>query len=161
MKKDGALPWTNLNYLIPYTQECVKNEPSLVKISPVVLEKRIFKFRQYIFTLLILSSLGKECCPWTNLNPLHPRMLCTKFVWNLPSGSREKEKMWSLRQRRRQLTNCDQKSSLMSLAQMSPNIKKKYLKKITWTISFFFFFYNIQLQMCVCVCVCVCACVNL
>ena len=21
---------------------------------------------------------------WTNLNPLHPRMLCTKFVWNWP-----------------------------------------------------------------------------
>ena len=23
---------------------------------------------------------------WTNLNPLHPRMLCAKFGWNWPSG---------------------------------------------------------------------------
>ena len=26
---------------------------------------------------------------WTNLNPLHPRMLCAKFGWNWPSGSEE------------------------------------------------------------------------
>ena len=26
---------------------------------------------------------------WRNLNPLHPRMLCAKFGWNWPSGSRE------------------------------------------------------------------------
>ena len=27
---------------------------------------------------------------WTYVNPLHPRMLCAKFGWNLLSGSREK-----------------------------------------------------------------------
>ena len=27
-----------------------------------------------------------------NLNPLHPRMLCAKFGWNWPSGSREEYK---------------------------------------------------------------------
>ena len=26
---------------------------------------------------------------WTNLNPLHPRMLCAKFGWKWPSGSEE------------------------------------------------------------------------
>ena len=26
---------------------------------------------------------------WTNLNPLHPRMLCAKFGWNWPNGSGE------------------------------------------------------------------------
>ena len=26
---------------------------------------------------------------WTNLNPLHPRMLCAKFGWNWPIGSEE------------------------------------------------------------------------
>ena len=28
---------------------------------------------------------------WTNLNPLHPRMLCVKFGWNWPSGSGEED----------------------------------------------------------------------
>ena len=28
---------------------------------------------------------------WTNLNPLHPRMLCAKFGWNWPSGSGEED----------------------------------------------------------------------
>ena len=28
---------------------------------------------------------------WTNLNPLHPRMLCAKFGWNWPSGSEEED----------------------------------------------------------------------
>ena len=28
---------------------------------------------------------------WTNLNPLHPRMLCAKFGWNWHSGSGEED----------------------------------------------------------------------
>ena len=28
---------------------------------------------------------------WTNMNPLHPRMLCAKFVWNWPNGSGEED----------------------------------------------------------------------
>ena len=28
---------------------------------------------------------------WTNLNPLHPRMLCAKFGWNWLSGSGEED----------------------------------------------------------------------
>ena len=28
---------------------------------------------------------------WTNLNPLHPRMLCAKFRWNWPSCSGEED----------------------------------------------------------------------
>ena len=39
---------------------------------------------------------------WTNLNPLHPRMLCVKFGWNWPSGSEEDENVKSLRQRQQQ-----------------------------------------------------------
>ena len=34
--------------------------PNLVEIVPMVLEKKIFKFYQYIFTILLLSPLGKE-----------------------------------------------------------------------------------------------------
>ena len=28
---------------------------------------------------------------WTNLNPLHPRMLCAKFGWKWPSGSGDED----------------------------------------------------------------------
>ena len=28
---------------------------------------------------------------WTNLNPLHPRILCAKFGWNWPSGFGEED----------------------------------------------------------------------
>ena len=33
--------------------------PSLVEIGPVVLEEKILKFPQYIFTFFLLSALGK------------------------------------------------------------------------------------------------------
>ena len=42
---------------IPFTQGCIV--PSLVEIGPMVMEKKIFKFRQYIFDISELSSLGK------------------------------------------------------------------------------------------------------
>ena len=40
--------------------------------------------------LSVIISPWKRSGPsiWTNLNPLHPRMLCAKFGWNWPSGSR-------------------------------------------------------------------------
>ena len=51
---------------------------------------------------------------WTNLNPLHPGILCAKFSWNWPSGSGEEdENVKSLQTDRptdRQMTG-DQKSS--------------------------------------------------
>ena len=54
--------------------------PSLIEIEPVVLEK-IFKFRQYVFTILLLSPFWKE--DW-NSNSLHPRMHWSRFGWNCP-----------------------------------------------------------------------------
>ena len=40
---------------------------------------------------------------WTNLNPLHLRMLCAKFGWNWSTGSGEEdENVKSLQRRRRQ-----------------------------------------------------------
>ena len=65
----------------------------LVEIGPEVLEK-IFKFCQCIFANLLFSPLGKGRALlniWTNLNPLHPRMLCAKFGWNWSRGSREED----------------------------------------------------------------------
>ena len=60
--------------------------PSLVEIGSVVLEKKIFKFHYFV-----IISPWKRAGPfiWTNLNPLHPRMLCAKFGGNWPSGSGE------------------------------------------------------------------------
>ena len=46
---------------IPFTQECIV--PSLVEIGQVVLENKILKFRQRIFTISLLSLLGKESGP--------------------------------------------------------------------------------------------------
>ena len=60
---------------------------------------------------------------WTNLTPLHPRMLCAKFGWNWPSGSGEEDVNvkslqtdgWTDRRR----TKGDQKISLELSAQVS------------------------------------------
>ena len=59
------------------------------------------------FCYFVIISLGKEPFIWTNLNPLHPRMLCAKFGWNWPSGSGEEDEnvksLWQcLQQRQRQ-----------------------------------------------------------
>ena len=42
---------------VPFTQECFA--PSLIEIAPVVPEKKILKFRQCIFSILLLSPLVK------------------------------------------------------------------------------------------------------
>ena len=76
---------------IPFTQGCFVQR--LVEIGPVVLEKKILKFRQCIFAICVIISPWKRAglFIWTNLNPLHPRMLCAKFSWNRPSGSWEED----------------------------------------------------------------------
>ena len=45
------------------------------------------------FHYFVIISPWKRAGPfiWTNLYPLHPRMLCAKFVWNWPSGSGEED----------------------------------------------------------------------
>ena len=58
--------------------------PSLVEIGPVVLEKRIFKFRYFVI-ISPWKRFGHFI--WRNLNPPHPRMHCAKFGWNRFSGS--------------------------------------------------------------------------
>ena len=55
--------------------------PSLVEIDPVALEKKIFKDFVEVFSLfhnnLPLEKSGAFI--WTNVNLLHPRMLCAMF----------------------------------------------------------------------------------
>ena len=48
---------------IPFTQGCFV--PNLVEIGPVVLEKKIFKFRQSIFATLIRKAHLSLCLRWT------------------------------------------------------------------------------------------------
>ena len=45
------------------------------------------------FRYFLIISPWKRAGPfiWTNLNPLHPRMLCAKFDWNWSSGSGEED----------------------------------------------------------------------
>ena len=42
-----------------------------------------------VFCYIVVISLWKRAGPfiWTNVNPLHPRMICAKFGWNWFSGS--------------------------------------------------------------------------
>ena len=53
--------------------------------------RKIFLNFIYVFSLfrnyLPLERSGPFI--WSNLNPLHPRMLCAKFGWNWPTGSGE------------------------------------------------------------------------
>ena len=76
---------------IPFNQGCFV--PSLVEIDWVVLEKKILKFRQCIFTICVIISSWKRAGPfiWTNWNPLHSRMLCAKIGWNWLSCSGEED----------------------------------------------------------------------
>ena len=59
----------------------------------MVLEKKIFLNFVNVFSLFHNYHIlpWKRAGPfiWTNLNPLHQRMLCAKFSWNWPSGSGE------------------------------------------------------------------------
>ena len=67
---------------------------SLVEIGPVVLEKKILKsFSIYFYYFIMIFPL-RRAWPfiWTNLNPIHPRMFCATFDWNLTSGSGEENK---------------------------------------------------------------------
>jgi hypothetical protein len=53
--------------------------PSLIEFGPVVLEKKIFKNFQCIFSLSLLSPLREGRSPsFKNLNPLPLRMICAK-----------------------------------------------------------------------------------
>ena len=102
-KRTGPFIWTNLGPLYP-RMLCDK----FAWIGPVVLEKIFFEIRQCIFAISVVISPWKKAGPfiWTNLNPLHPRMLCAKFGWNWLSGSREEDKnvksLWQHQQRRQQ-----------------------------------------------------------
>ena len=64
--------------------------PSLVEIGS---GKKIFYFLHCIFHHFIIIFPWKRAGPfiWTNLSPLHSKMLCAKCGWNWLSGSGEED----------------------------------------------------------------------
>ena len=107
------------NWLNSFTHECVVQ--SLVEIGTVVVEKKIFKFRQCIsaFVFVFIS--------YNKLQSLHPRILYLKFVWNWPNGSEDEgENKKNLRRNKDggQRTHFNQNSSLEPSAQVTSILKK-------------------------------------
>ena len=81
LKRAGPFIWTNLNSL-HYRMQGAKF--CWIWLISVLLKKN-FKFRGCIFAIRNYFPL-KMVCPFisTNLNFLHPRLLCSKFGWNWP-----------------------------------------------------------------------------
>ena len=60
-------------------------EKSLIQSTHMIILMLIERRKKPFFYFLIIEWFSI----WTNLNPLHPRMLCAKFGWNWPIGSEE------------------------------------------------------------------------
>ena len=114
-KRAGSFNWINLNSLHPWIiyAKFGWNWPSGSGEEIFVVE-----FINVFFCNFVIISPWKRVGPFirTNLNPLHPRMLCAKFGWNL--GLEKKMKMWKVYDNGKdndinngQRTNFDQKFS--------------------------------------------------
>ena len=84
------------------------------------------------FHYFVIISPSKRVEPfiWTNLNPLHPRMLCAKFGWNWLSGhgsGEEDEYMKSLRQQRQRLQRLQRRQR-----RQRRTTDKFWSEKLTW-----------------------------
>jgi hypothetical protein len=87
-KKAFSFIWSNLNSS-PTPQKSFV--PSLVQIGPVVL-KKIFKWPNPTFTFFYYRPFEEDLADYlNNLNPLYPRIICTKFDWFWPVGSGEED----------------------------------------------------------------------
>ena len=84
----GPFIWTNLNPLHPRLF-CAKFGWNGLSGSR---EEDFLILSMYFYYFVIISP-WKKVGPfiWTNLNPLHPRMLCVKVGWNWPSGPGEED----------------------------------------------------------------------
>ena len=85
-KRAGSFIWTNLNPLHP-RMLCAK----FVWNSASVSGEDDFLISPMCFRCFVIISPWKKAVPfiWTNMIPLHPRMLCAEFGWNWPSGTGE------------------------------------------------------------------------
>ena len=88
LKKGGLLIWTHLNPLHPRIL-CAMFGWNWFSGSG----EEDFLISSMCFLYFIIISPWKRVGPfiWTNLNPLYPRMLCAKFGWNWPRGSRKED----------------------------------------------------------------------
>ena len=87
-KKAGPFVWTNLNSLHP-RMLCAKFGWNWLSGSG---EEDFFVSSMNFYYFVIISPRKRAgLFIWTNLNPLYQRMLCAKFGWNWPSGSREED----------------------------------------------------------------------
>ena len=65
---------------------------SLVEIDQWFWKRKYLNFINVLSLFPNISPWKKERpFMWTNLNSLHPRMLCAQFGWNWPKGSWEEE----------------------------------------------------------------------
>ena len=88
-RRGGSFIWTNLN-LLHSRMLCAKFGWNWLSGSG---EEDFFLISSMYFHYFVIISPCKRAGPfiWTNLNPLHPRMLCAKFGWNWLSGSGEED----------------------------------------------------------------------
>ena len=87
-KRAGPVIWTNLNPLHPRIlwAKFGWNWPrGFGEEDFLILSMYYSLFRNYFPWKRAGSFI------WTNLNPLHPRMICAKVGWNWPSGSGEED----------------------------------------------------------------------
>ena len=86
LKRTWSFIWTNLYPLHP-RMICIQ----LHSIWPSGSGEKNIKCLRPNFTFFVIISPLKRTWPfiWTNLNPLHLKMICTKFDWIWPNCSGE------------------------------------------------------------------------
>ena len=103
--------------------------PSLVEPGPPVLGEKVW---QCIFAILFFFPWKRDWIIWTNLNPLHPRMLCAKFGCSWHCGSGE-DFQFSLF---RYLSPWERECTFILNKLQSPSLKdalcQVYLKSAQW-----------------------------
>ena len=89
-RKNPLSPFWELNG--PYLSNLKSLSPkdALCKLW-LILAQWFWRRRFLNLINFVIISSWKRAWPfiWTNLNSLHPRMLCSKFGWNWPGGSGE------------------------------------------------------------------------
>jgi hypothetical protein len=122
--------WTNLNPLHLW-MICTKFEWNWPSGSG---EDFFFNFLVYFYIFAIISPWKwPMVIIWTNLNPLPPRMICTKFGWNWLSGSGEEVENVNVYRRTDRRTPGDQNSSLeLSLQLFGENVGNLSYMSLRW-----------------------------
>ena len=90
LEKAGAVYLNKLTPLSPKDALC----QVWLKLSHWFCWRRFFfiSLMRFCYIVIIFPWKTAGSFIWTNLNPLHPRMLCAKFGWNWLDGSWEQHK---------------------------------------------------------------------